>query len=422
MLKKFYKEAFLSINNPMICIFLGVMAVGIVWAGAACIIGNCNPYWLFYGNRWDIGMDFFNPVFSALSHTATLYPPLPMAFYSLIGSCLPHAAGQAGAFALRASWAGTAAYLCYQAAGLLVFAWLVLKLKKGSSLERLLFLTVILFSAPFLFQFERANFIFPVLIGLLGFWYGKDSPHLWECQLALICLAAAGASKFYPLALGVVLLREKRWKDIAWLIGYTAVLLLLPAFLYGGPQEVYSRLWRNMQVHLHYVRQFNGFGYEVSAANTWMLLAFWAGKKVTLASLNIVSCTVLAAGALAAWGSVKEWRAWTLAGCLMVLVPQMSGFYSLILLFPGFIMLADGNEKKTVLDWLSFGLFLIIWLPVWLFTLPKSWYVGNVSLYGETLVCRFAVLVLFGVLCVSGLKEGMFCFLHRDGAAEKSTR
>ena len=91
----------------------------------------------------------------------------------------------------------------------------------------------------------------------------------------------------------------------------------------------------------------------------------------------------------------------------MALVPQMSGFYSLILLFPAFVLLVDEADRKSPLDWFCFALFLIIWLPVWLFALPKSWYAGNVALFGETLVCRFAVLVLFAVLCAAGLVDAV---------------
>ncbi len=393
-------------NHKMACVFVVAVLAGALFAWTGCLLGCLDPYYLFYGNKWDIGMDFFNSVYSALSGAATLYPPLPMAFYDAVSSWLPGFAWEGGAAALRSSWQGTALYVLYQAAGIFLFSWLVLRLKKGARAERILFLSAILFSAPFLFQFERANFIFPVLILILLFLRGKDSPRPWVRQLALMCLAAAGACKLYPLALGIVLVKEKRWKDILLLGVYTAALLLLPAFLYGGPQAVYRRLWNNMQIHLNYVRRFNGFGYELSAANTFMLVCFWLGAAAKQAAIQSVSYIILAAGALAAWLSAKTWRVWALAGCLMVLVAQMSGFYSLILLFPAFLLLVDQPGKKSGLDWFCFVLFLTIWLPIWLFGLPKSWYTGQVALFGETLVCRFAVLVLFGVLCAAAAKDG----------------
>lgn len=387
-------------------VFCLVVLAGAFFALAGCLLGYLDPYYLFYGNKWDIGMDFFNPVYSALSGAASLYPPLPMAFYEAVSFWLPGSVWEGGAASLRASWQGTALYILYQAGGLAAFGALVFSLKKGERGEKFLFLVAILFSAPFLFQFERANFIFPVLVLILAFLRGKDSPHPWVRQLALICLAAAGACKLYPLALGMVLVKEKRWKDILFLGVYTAALLLLPAFLYEGPQTVYRRLWNNMQIHLNYVQRFNGFGYELSASNTFMLVCFWWGAAVKQAALSYVSYIILAAGAVAAWLSARAWRVWALAGCLMVLVPQMSGFYSLILLFPAFLLLVDKPGKKSGLDWFCFALFLIIWIPIWLFGLPKSWYTGQVALFGETLVCRFAVLVLFGVLCAAAAKDG----------------
>lgn len=378
---------------------------------AAALAGLCGgvlePGRLFFSNRWDLFMDFFNPVVSSLAHTATLYPPLAVAGYAGLGKLLPAQAWQAGAESLRAGWAGTALFAGYFVLTTAFLCLLVMRLKKGGVREKSLFAAITVFSAPFLFQFERANLILPVLILMLLFLAGKDSSRVWVRQGALWCLAAAAACKFYPAALGVLLLREKRWRDILLLGLYVFVLLAAPAFLFGGPEEVYRRLWKQMVMHVNWVRRFSGFGYMVGISNTLTLCAFWAGlKTVPVWAGQAAGYAALAAGAPAAWFARKTWRAVALACCLMALVPEMSYFYSLILLFPALFMLLDAPGERSALDWACLALFMIIWAPVWFFALPETWYRGYLPLYGETLVCRFAALLLFVLLTAAGWTDG----------------
>ena len=56
----FYKK------NTMSCLFCVVVLTGVLAAGAGVLLGTANPYCLFYGNKWDMGMDFFNPIYAAL--------------------------------------------------------------------------------------------------------------------------------------------------------------------------------------------------------------------------------------------------------------------------------------------------------------------------------------------------------------------
>ena len=112
--------------------------------------------------------------------------------------------------------------------------FLTLKMKKGSNKEKYLFITLMMFSIPFLFAFERGNIILVSFILLLVFMCFKDSENKVLREIALIGLAASAAIKIYPAIFGLILVKEKRWLDIFRVITYGLILFVLPFLFFGG--------------------------------------------------------------------------------------------------------------------------------------------------------------------------------------------
>lgn len=89
-------------------------------------------------------------------------------------------------------------FVLYMNVLLLFFSVVCASLKKGTKAEKIVFTISMLFTVPFLYQYERGNIIFLALCFTMLFFLWKDSENriLWE--LSLFSLAGAAGLKIYP--------------------------------------------------------------------------------------------------------------------------------------------------------------------------------------------------------------------------------
>ena len=118
-------------------------------------------------------------------------------------------------------------------------------------------LIILLFSSVFVFSLERANgvFISAFLINYYLVYYDSNKPNLkW---FALVCLCFAATLKGYPVFFGLLLLKEKRYKDILFCIVFTLVIAFVPfAFMERGFENLSKMIENTGYNNATYIHNF----------------------------------------------------------------------------------------------------------------------------------------------------------------------
>lgn len=102
-------------------------------------------------------------------------------------------------------------------------------------IKRTAIAAAVLLSAPFISGcIERGNISFLTAILMLAAVYLKDEDNKYAREAALILIAMAASLKIYPAFLGLIYIREKRWKEAVRLIIYGLLFFLVPFAFTGG--------------------------------------------------------------------------------------------------------------------------------------------------------------------------------------------
>lgn len=125
-------------------------------------------------------------------------------------------------------------FLIYTLGGIGLFLYGISKLNLEKWKENLLIFTV-LTSVPLLFgAVERGNLTMYVAALVLLACLLRDSDNAMDREIALFLIAFAAGLKFYPAFIGILYLREKRWKEAGRLIVYGVLAVFVPFAFFGG--------------------------------------------------------------------------------------------------------------------------------------------------------------------------------------------
>lgn len=108
-------------------------------------------------------------------------------------------------------------------------------LKEYSDEKRTFFVIATIFSAPVLAgAIERGNISFLTAVLVIFALYFKDSDNRVLRETALILIAVSAGFKLYPAIVGVIYIREKRWKEAIRLVIYGILIFFVPFVFCGG--------------------------------------------------------------------------------------------------------------------------------------------------------------------------------------------
>ena len=307
----------------------------------------------------------------------SIYPPLANLFYLLITRCMSVETLQqldslSDYSKIKALQECSIYFVLYMNA-LLIFYYLVCTgWKKGSRLEKNIFAIAMLFTVPFLYQFERSNIIFLALLFTMLFFLWKDSENKVLRELSYISLAVAAGLKIYPAIFGLLILKEKRYKDTARLVLYGVLAFMLPFLFYGGFHNVLLLLENMVQTSGKF--SMTRIGYQLDYFTVLKnLFAFAGSNSVFIGKVFQIAFALL--GVWAAFGLRESWKTVLLLTCMVVGIPSISYVYAAIFMIIPIIMYLDsGNKKKSDFIYLA-GMLLVV-LP-----LPFCWKEGSGNAY-----------------------------------------
>lgn len=370
---------------------------------------------IFHGDYGDAFMDYFNSVSHSIGRRPyaiqAIYPPLCYVFYWITGILMGDGAMEIleqhdeSQRVLREMSQPMMVYMIYFTISLILFLYLGKKLLNRNSRETISFLILICLSCPFLFQFERANIIFISLLGTMAFFAWIDSDNKYLREAALIALALSAALKIYPAVFGLLLVKEKRYKEAMRLVIYGVLCFFIPfLFIRGGfstiPQFIKNLLYTSTVDQAQrdgYKLSFSAIiSYIIRCGTDNVLMAEKAGEKIAI---------VMAAAGLFAFPWIKErWKSILLLSCLLIGIPNMSYTYTAIfLVIPLIYFLNEDVQGREKI--LFFLLFVLVFFPLPFCGWNEHNYLLGYYIYNRsfnTLQISGAILIITLLLCVEG--------------------
>ena len=197
---------------------------------------------------------------------------------------------------------------------------------KVLSLQNAYILTFLTY--PFLFAFDRANFEIIVFfcLYLFIFLYRKHP------SISAIFLGFSIALKAYPVVLAVLLLADRRYKEIAIaaFVSLSATLLSY-ATLPGGVYENVTLQWRNLNLYTQiYVIGNKGLSFGNSLFGAIKFISILTSSRMisTLAYTILVVIGLISLGLYVVFIEKKFWKSITLLICALNLFPKFPGIIS----------------------------------------------------------------------------------------------
>ena len=315
---------------------------------------------LLFSDKTDSFMDFFNSIQYGLApyENKVIYPPLINLFYALWGKFVIIGEISEHATEIRSSQMGNLLLGLYLISSSVVFFLSLTKLKIGTKAEKILFLLIVLFSTPFLYAFERGNSIILAVAAMACFLCNYDAEKKSLRYLAFVCLGISAGIKIAPALFGLILLRERRFKDAITAAVIGTVIFMVPFVFLDG--NIFTLL-ENIQhttalfqgVHINELgtMQLIGNGVYVNLSNTGVFLS-------RLLNFNLVKLTfclnilLLVAGIfVVSFGrAVEKWKIVAILSSILILCPGFSAIYNLAYILLPLVLFLNINPERNKLN------------------------------------------------------------------------
>ena len=402
ILKRFKEE-------PIKCIFY-IFSISLIvfFLGSILIThGESVKYYLF-ADRQDTFMDFFNSIYDTIGRRpydmGVIYPPLCYMIYYAFSRFIPLDTIIEQKRLLKLQQGPMISLIIYFVITVFLFIILAKKIKKGKNNEKNLFIFIMLFSIPFLYTFERANIIFVALILLMTFFAFRNSENKILKEISLISLAASAAIKIYPALFGLILLKEKKWKEIIRVIIYGLILFFVPFIFFGG-FECILEFYRNITGATNSFNEtfvINKINFMAAIDNINSILQI-SNQHLDMANKIFVGLLILTS-IISSFTMKNNWKLLSLLTCLMIGIPGISFTYTAIFFVLPLIYFIDDKSKKNIFDYIYLILFILIMFanPLAIFENGTfDYFYNNISL--NTKVMSISILILTVLLNIENI-------------------
>ena len=414
---------------PLLYIFLiGMFVLAVIAFINASNMQDMGVSVMFFNDPYDSWMDFFNPINHAgvadpYIDTDRIYPPICYCFYWLISRFVPRGLYTSSHIRrMKYLTGGAIVFTMYMVLTVCLFVNLMKKFIRLSSREERLEVTrkreemegffqklligAILFSSPFIYQFERANIIFVALMFLLMYLLLKDSENKIAREIGLICLAISACIKIYPAVFGLLLLKEKRWKDSIRVVIYGLIFFFVPFLFMGGFDKIPNFLEALLMSPDNSDPHTYGYGNKLNFNNTIMAVHtfFFNRGEISPADAqnkaHYLTLLLTFGSALMAYFSKAKWKTYALLTGIMVGFPAFSFMYcSVFICIPLVAFVMQKREKIKVMDIVYMITFLMIF-GLHIYETPKMFYMEDVKwpLYMTDLIQGLGVFFMTSIV------------------------
>lgn len=376
----------------------------------AFITGGESFDGLFFNNNSDTFMDHYNSVvYNAIDpyENGVVYPPLATFVYGSLCKIIPEdffnsivsdPTVLSQPKEMKSNQGFIFQFLLFSVAVILMLLVVVYLCKRGPNYEKAGFSFLLLFSAPMMYAFERGNNIVVPLVFSLIFVNYYDSKNKVLKELALISLGIAVAFKLYPIAFGVLLFRNRQYKELFRAGLYCFILTVLPFFLfYNGFQSIEYFITRIQQFDDKRSTAVSINGQLSFKSMVYYIVGFLRIKLPNIELVATIFRYAITGLCIAGTFFVKSnWKAAVLCACFICGFQGSCPRYLLIFFFVPILMFIDCEKKKSWVNYICLLFLILIVAPM---ALPDP-NVPEWSVYTSGKISSLAMLaVAFTIIC-----------------------
>ena len=344
-------------NNRESLFFVCMAMIGIF----SLVFLLCNPGhlsdWFLFMDKEDTFMDFFNPIYHACFadpyiEVDRIYPALCYVMYWAISRFIPQEVlDLENGKVIRSSQEGLFVFAVTQVI-VLVFVTIVLyQLYQGKKSKKLYFSMTVLFSAPFLYEYERANIILLSFALVCYFYIYKDSENVVMRECALLLLGMSFAIKLYPAIMGFLLLKDRRWKDSIKCALYGLSFFFVPFAFMGRGKGFVTWIESLQSGATNTLSIGQGVGYKVNFSNFYVTVKAFANDGLITKEMIqeggsfalIISIVVF----VSLFMQREEWKQIAMATAIIIGFPGFSFQYCMIFMaLPLAVFLTKKSQSR----------------------------------------------------------------------------
>lgn len=296
-------------------------------------------------------------------------------------------------------------------------AFICEELLNVSKKEKYLFVFLIFFSIPMLFEIERLNIVFVAWIFLGLFFIWKDSQNAFLREFSYVCLAISAAIKIYPAIFGLLIVFEKRYMDAIRTLIYGVAFFFTPFLYFGGAGKFIDNL---IAIVNHFQ---SSVDFMVESHGNYNISYYAIGDFLSVKMKNDLILPVQIVLFLLVFSSLfllhsYEKRVLALV-CIMIGIPNSSFCYIVIFLIYPIIFFLNRTSQKEAIIYLLFLLMMLYPLPIGYFLVyedKRQYFWDHVSSF--TLQQMFSLVMLHIVLFC----DGVYTVLKSRGIICKNSR
>jgi hypothetical protein len=358
-------------RNPVLFTAL-MLALAFVIVFFICVLatGGQALYGMICEDHSNYYYDYFYSVASSFNHPYTLahviYPPLATVMYTVIGIFTIPFVENPGMpdliYALRGSQMGIMSY--YLIVTLLTFAFFVI-VKHSSELRRyaMAFCFLFLMSYPFIYAVDRGNIVLLILPLCLIFLLGYRSENKTVRYISYVALAIAVSVKIYPIFLGLLLIRERNWRETGLCVALGLIFFFVPFLFTDGNIAI---LIENIQIHIgSYTSGPTGFTLMHQVLNVVVGSSLPAATVLALGYILTAVLFIPMILIIVYDKKAKDWEVIALAMCMAFFGPAVAVMqYMLVLLALPFIFFLRSEKELSKQNLLFVIIFIVGLAPL----------------------------------------------------------
>ena len=360
---KYYRE------SPVMMFFLTIMSavllVTVILSAVSrdyflSVIGKMSQH-VFMDYFWSVSDSINNPY----TEYRVIYPPLAVCIYSLIGRyTLPfvdHAYGDPY-LDMYNSQVPMILFIILLGCGIFLLLSLIKHAlpSETDDWRNVLFIALCLLSLPMIIAIQNGNNIIYIAFLSLLFLLGYNSEKKWIRYCSYIILGIIAGFKFLPALLGLLIIREGRYKEFLFCVVIAIIIALGPIiFTDGTLQQVMENI-------LTIDSELGGSINNISKISAFISDSLGVPAIETVGTVVLIIVMVLGILILAMDRQMKLWKLVTLAACLFILGPGVGTPYMYIYLIPAIVFLVRSESELTT----ELKIYIVlISLPLMLFSM-----------------------------------------------------